>query len=222
MAPDGDRRVLRFPDGGWAEAIGGHPALDLVNTVAWRRDAARTVDRLVDGPALVRWARWAGVLDDDQAAAFTRELAEDGRSGDRVTEQVREGRERLHRVVQPIATGAEPAPADVDVLRTWLLEALGRSRLATVMPLEWATGLGSLRDLPDALALHAWHLLDQEDPRRLRQCQDRECGWLFLDRTRNASRIWCSSADCGNRTRARRHYERRARRPQGRDRAAPR
>ena len=31
---------------------------------------------------------------------------------------------------------------------------------------------------------------------------------LFLDRTKNHSRIWCSSADCGNRSRARRHYRR--------------
>ncbi len=78
------------------------------------------------------------------------------------------------------------------------------------MPFEWSTALDSVRDLPDELALRAWRLLEREDPERIRQCQGTGCGWLFLDRTRNASRVWCSSTDCGNRTRARRHYQRHA------------
>jgi predicted RNA-binding Zn ribbon-like protein len=45
-------------------------------------------------------------------------------------------------------------------------------------------------------------------PDRLRRCDDDGCGWLFLDTTRNHSRRWCSSGDCGNRDRARRHYAR--------------
>nr|WP_250475193.1 CGNR zinc finger domain-containing protein [Caballeronia sp. GAFFF1] len=38
----------------------------------------------------------------------------------------------------------------------------------------------------------------------------RECGacsWLFLDLSRSKSRRWCSMATCGNRVKARRHYE---------------
>jgi predicted RNA-binding Zn ribbon-like protein len=34
------------------------------------------------------------------------------------------------------------------------------------------------------------------------------CGWLFVDRTKNGSRIWCVGTLCGNRTRAHRRYER--------------
>nr|WP_264085191.1 CGNR zinc finger domain-containing protein [Kibdelosporangium phytohabitans] len=40
------------------------------------------------------------------------------------------------------------------------------------------------------------------------ECSGPGCGWLFIDRTRNRSRQWCSSKDCGNRERARRHYRR--------------
>jgi len=35
------------------------------------------------------------------------------------------------------------------------------------------------------------------------------CTWLFLDRSRNRSRRWCSMATCGNRAKARRHDRRR-------------
>ena len=203
------RPVLRFDDGGWTEAVGNHPALDLVNTVAWRLDPARTVDRLADGPALVRWAAFIGLLDDDQAAEFTAELRDDPGADARTVAQVRRARERLYRVLQPVAVGEEPAGPDVAALRRGLRSALGRAEATAVMPLEWSTGLRSVSDLPDELALAAWRLLVHEDRRRLRQCQDSDCGWLFLDRTKNGSRVWCSSADCGNRSRARRHYQRR-------------
>ncbi|MEU2109343.1 CGNR zinc finger domain-containing protein [Streptomyces sp. NPDC019507] len=42
----------------------------------------------------------------------------------------------------------------------------------------------------------------------LRLCQGPGCGWLFLDRGRSHSRRRCSSGDCGERDRARRHYAR--------------
>ncbi len=39
-------------------------------------------------------------------------------------------------------------------------------------------------------------------------CEGEDCGWLFLDMSRNHSRRWCDSQDCGNRVRVRRHYQR--------------
>jgi predicted RNA-binding Zn ribbon-like protein len=209
MVGTSQQPALRFDDGGWAQAIGNHVALDLVNTISWRLDAARTVDRLPDGEALVRWAHFVGLLDDDTAAALARAVAEDPAAASKVAARVRKTREQLHRVVQPLATGEEPAQEDVAALQRQLFEVLGRADVAAPMPLAWSVELRSLDDLPDALGLQVWRLLEQENPARLRQCQDSDCGWLFLDRTKNASRVWCSSADCGNRTRARRHYQRR-------------
>ncbi|PWN01419.1 hypothetical protein DJ010_17820 [Nocardioides silvaticus] len=190
MATTERKQVLRFADGGWTEAIGGHLALDLVNTVSWRPDPHRTVDRLSDAAALARWADFVGL---HHAAVTERTVAE-----------VRRLRERVHRVVQPLATGAEPAAADVAACRRLLLDAVGRAQVVSLMPVELTA-----TSVYDELALAAWALLEREDARRLRQCRADDCGWLFLDRTKNASRVWCSSADCGNRDRARRHYARR-------------
>ncbi len=191
MAPPERRPVLRYADGGWAEAIGGHLALELVNTVAWRPDPDRTVDRLPDAAALRRWADFVGLEDvgpEDEA-----DLAE-----------VRRLRERIHRVVQPLAVGERPRDADVATLRRALVRVVARAEVVSVLPLELAAA-----GLVDRLSLAAWSLLEKEDARRLRQCAAGDCGWLFLDRTKNASRVWCSSADCGNRVRVRRHSARR-------------
>ncbi|GGJ34413.1 hypothetical protein GCM10010121_052110 [Streptomyces brasiliensis] len=45
-------------------------------------------------------------------------------------------------------------------------------------------------------------------PGRLRACANPECRRFLLDRSRTNKGRWCSMAVCGNRMKARRHYER--------------
>jgi predicted RNA-binding Zn ribbon-like protein len=51
-------------------------------------------------------------------------------------------------------------------------------------------------------------LTSDTDRRLIRQCTASDCEWLFMDSTRNRSRQWCSMQSCGNREKARRHYQR--------------
>jgi len=64
----------------------------------------------------------------------------------------------------------------------------------------------------------AWHpavmaaasLLEllKQAPDRIRRCQHPACVLWFYDTTRNGTRRWCSTATCGNRAKAHRHYDR--------------
>lgn len=45
---------------------------------------------------------------------------------------------------------------------------------------------------------------------RLKACRSHLCKWLFYDRSRNRSAVWCSMAVCGNRTKTRAYRARRA------------
>jgi predicted RNA-binding Zn ribbon-like protein len=45
---------------------------------------------------------------------------------------------------------------------------------------------------------------------RLKACRSQLCKWLFYDRSRNRSAVWCSMAVCGNRTKTRAYRARRA------------
>jgi predicted RNA-binding Zn ribbon-like protein len=47
-------------------------------------------------------------------------------------------------------------------------------------------------------------LLAPANLKRLKVCGN--CGWLFLDKSRNSSRLWCDMTVCGNRSKARQHY----------------
>ena len=57
------------------------------------------------------------------------------------------------------------------------------------------------------MARSALSLLCDDAAQRIRICAN--CNWLFVDRSRNGSRVWCDMAVCGNRQKARRHYGRR-------------
>lgn len=37
---------------------------------------------------------------------------------------------------------------------------------------------------------------------RLKACRGADCGWVFIDSSRNASRRWCDMAVCGNRAKS--------------------
>jgi len=40
---------------------------------------------------------------------------------------------------------------------------------------------------------------------QVRRCEGHNCGWLFVDSSKNHSRRWCDMRDCGNRAKVRRH-----------------
>jgi predicted RNA-binding Zn ribbon-like protein len=55
--------------------------------------------------------------------------------------------------------------------------------------------------------LAAQNLLEL-DHDRIRACSGHDCVLHFYDTSRAGKRMWCSMAGCGNRAKARRHYER--------------
>jgi predicted RNA-binding Zn ribbon-like protein len=192
-----------------SELIGGHAALDLVNTVSWRLDNERRRDNLRDFPALAEWCRRAGLIDN----ALTQDLLAAASAHPRISQQVlhdsRALRDHLHELLASLVDDGEPAdPVAVPpCLRVPFLEALAHSDLIGPT-MRWQLTPQRLADLPRLLALQAIDLLQTSELHMIRRCHGAGCGWLFLDRTRSHTRRWCSSSDCGNRDRARRHYAR--------------
>ncbi|GII30366.1 CGNR zinc finger domain-containing protein [Planotetraspora mira] len=57
-------------------------------------------------------------------------------------------------------------------------------------------------------AVLSWSALESAKPGRLRPCANGECHLFLLDRSKTNQARWCSMAACGNRMKARRHYQR--------------
>ncbi|AZK97607.1 MULTISPECIES: CGNR zinc finger domain-containing protein [Streptomyces] len=111
---------------------------------------------------------------------------------------LREARDVLRDVVC-----GESAPAALGPL----LEGVHQTPEITSDGLQW-----TVRTPPHArLAVEtvlAWAATEERMPGRLRPCANTECRLFLLDRSRANRARWCSMAACGNREKARRHYER--------------
>jgi predicted RNA-binding Zn ribbon-like protein len=171
--------------------IGGHVALDLVNTVSWRLEPARTADRLPMPGFLPLWLARTGLTATDTFPA-----------GPEVAGPLSRLRETVYRLL--VATD----PQDVARFGEWLAAARSVAVAEPSLPLRWTVPIEQPDDIVPALTIAADDLLGSPDAPAVRLCSGPGCGWLFIDRTRNHSRQWCSSQDCGNRERARRHYRR--------------
>ncbi|WP_049803776.1 CGNR zinc finger domain-containing protein [Pseudonocardia dioxanivorans] len=73
--------------------------------------------------------------------------------------------------------------------------------------LGWRLAVDDDRRLA-ARALVAWGRVQETMPGRLRPCANEECRLFLLDRSKPNTARWCSMKVCGNRMKARRHYER--------------
>lgn len=188
--------------------VGGALALDFVNTVEWRGDPDAAGERLTSYRELALWAARSGAVPADQAAALLAESA--ARPADSATwlDRAIRLREGIARLVDPDAGSADD---DLTLLNRMLALAAGPARLQrTSAGIAWADDPADPLATPlTAVARDAAELLVSGRAGRVRCCDDRRCGWLFIDPARGRGRRWCSMADCGNRAKARRHYRRR-------------
>ncbi|MBN6037753.1 CGNR zinc finger domain-containing protein [Amycolatopsis sp. 195334CR] len=111
---------------------------------------------------------------------------------------LRDARDALRDVVRgassptalsPLLDGVHQLPEFTSDGLMWTLKTPRHARLAVEAVLAWADT--------------ETHL-----PGRLRPCANEECRLFLLDRSRANRARWCSMSTCGNRAKARRHYER--------------
>ncbi len=158
--------------------VAGSPALDFTNAVVYRLDPARREDRFRHPGDVNAWTAAAGLAVAPVDVGDMRDVIA--------------AREAINAFFR-LAEGTDKTRAWRRLIRLYARQIAGldeapRARLPALILHEAV----SLRFSP-------WHV-------RIKTCGG--CGWLFVDRTRNASRRWCISALCGNRDKARRHYHR--------------
>lgn len=185
-----------------AEAEDGQPlCLSLANTRHWRNSAAprETLHAYAD---LARWAAAKHIVDDGT-------LAEEALSRPAVAQvELRRAmalREAIAGVFAAHVHEQAVGGADLDEVTASFNEASRHMRLAlgdgALVP-ELAGSVEPLAVPRWQTALSAIGLLGSPALARVKQCaDDRGCGWLFVDGTRNGSRRFCLSTECANRAR---------------------
>jgi predicted RNA-binding Zn ribbon-like protein len=186
---------------------GGHPVLDLVNTVYGPPDGPVEHDVLATPDDLLTFARRAGVAPGPAPPPSPSALR-----------AARVLRAALDAVLRARLAGRRPPADALSRIERANRRALDAVHLAPVshasLALTWAWSPDDPHAPVHRLAHAAVALLGSDDDlRRLHRCA--ACCWLFLDRSRGAGRRWCSMADCGSEAKKRRYVERRRARRRG-------
>ncbi len=189
----------------------GWLCLDFANTLEWPA-SEHPKERLNSYSDLVVWSERKEFLTAPEAQRLLRKAERHPAEAVSVLRQAVALREVIYRIFLAIAHRCAPEIADLASLNALLSEALGRSRIVSLeehFTWDWAGVEDALDSMLWPVAQSAADLLTSEDVHRVGECaDDRGCGWLFLDLSRNHSRRWCDMQACGNRAKARRHYGR--------------
>jgi predicted RNA-binding Zn ribbon-like protein len=192
------------------ELIGGHACLDFVNTAG---------DHLSDQPGewlltyrdLLSWAQRAGLLTGAEALRLEQRAGDQPDAAEEALARAVAMREAIYRLLLGTIRQQAPTPSDLAIFNQALAAAPPRVGVTyREGAYQWQLPAGKT-DLDGVLWRILWEAADLLTSDRLAQvklCAGEDCGWLFLDASRNQSRRWCSMSDCGNRAKARRYYRR--------------
>jgi predicted RNA-binding Zn ribbon-like protein len=207
--------MAALPNAAPFSLCGGHPALDLVNTLDNRFRDSDPLELLRDYTALLRFTEQSGLASAAQVGVLRRRVGK--LEAEQALNAARELREAAASSLYASVEGFTFPPPDVRLLERYFQTARTHQELvwtptsdARKFVWEWGSSQAEA-DLPVwMLSLEACALLTSDKMSRLRSCQSGTCRWLFLDTSKNHTRRWCDMKICGNRMKARRFQARRA------------
>lgn len=196
----------------------GSLCLDFANTVEWH-DSDHPDDGLKDYSVLIYWGEEAGILTSDQAEWLRQVAKSQPEWAISAYQSAIQLREAIYRIFVTYSEQERVEQSDLDLLNEALSKSLARlyvSPSSQGFDWEFSNSSDSLDQIIWPVARSAGELLVSDTLDRVRQCaDDRGCGYLFIDTSRNRSRLWCSMESCGNRAKARRHYQRKRKKNSG-------
>lgn len=186
------------------QLVGGHPALDLVNTLDWRFRDELPEELIESYGDLLRFTEQSRLLTPRQTRHLLRTA--NNSAAERTLASARELREAAAEVFYAVLDQRSPA-LQVKSLEISFKAARGHQNLLwSGSRLTW--GWQETTAAPELplwlLSLSVVRFMTSDAMQQVRACDNPECRWLFLDTSKNHTRRWCEMRLCGNRMKARR------------------
>ncbi|WP_165422963.1 CGNR zinc finger domain-containing protein [Ktedonosporobacter rubrisoli] len=191
--------------------LGGRLCLDFANTMDPRL-GNHPCDYLRDYSDLLQWSLHVGLLAKDEAEQLQENAAQRPVEAATTFEQAITLRETLYRIFSTLARNAFPEKSDLDNLKAMFVRATTHAQLIPAthgLQWDWTERAPALAQMLWPVVHSAIELLTSEEVKKVKECPGvGDCGWLFLDTSKNGSRQWCSMEGCGSRAKMRRQYAR--------------
>ncbi len=189
----------------------GDLSLNYANTMDWHT-SRKPVENLNSYADLIGWGREAGLLSAEKAQELNQVASEHPQEADEMYQHAIRVREAIYHIFSNRYAGKPIPKADLLLLNKVYSQAMSHLSLVPVgdaICLQMPSTMVGVNHILWPVSRAAADLLTSEKATRVRVCEDdRGCGYLFIDQTKNHSRRWCSMDSCGNRAKARRHYSR--------------
>lgn len=186
--------------------------LEFANTADWHA-AAQPIESLHSYTDLLAWAQAQHLLASEEQATLAHLAATEPVAAAHVLARALALREAIYRIFVAHAAATTPPADDITCLNGELAAALPYLEVQPHPPgyrWEWGARADTLAAVLRPIVLSAANLLTSTQLDRVKQCEDdRGCGFLFIDTSKNRSRRWCSMESCGNRAKVQRHRQRR-------------
>lgn len=179
------------------------------NTLGYERGVL--ADDVPDTAALLDWLHANGLLTDRGRSAELQRLARDPAEAERRLERFRYLRDLVIAIADRTSDGHQPTRAQIRDLNHVLRHGLHYHRLIA----EREGSRYSVAQVGDRLdqaratiASSLAQYLAEDDPMRLRVCDNETCREMFIDRSPTGRRRWCDMRICGNQAKVARHRAR--------------
>lgn len=183
--------------------VGGHPCLDLLNTVKYR-GRADPQDRLGCFDDIVNWAALAGVIDDSETQILDDLAKEHPVRANEIYLDICQFRENLRQALSSEnklsdlqKSAVKEVEKSIEELRPTVLIDIKSRTLSRNFPIR------RLDDLKNSLVQSTAELMELFPTPKIGVCAADDCDWLFIDRSKAKRRRWCDTKTCGNRSRVR-------------------
>jgi len=189
---------------------GGNLALDFVNTVS-NRPTAEPIERLTDYNHLVFFGLESNLYPMRNVDRLYIRAGQAPGVGKNALQKAIQFREALFAIFTAVVEHRAVPGNALTQLSLMLQEAMAHGRLVhngRRFAWEWTDMNTYLESALWPVARAAADLLLSDELEHVRMCASDNCAWLFIDRTKNQRRRWCDMKTCGNRVKARRHYQR--------------
>ncbi len=185
--------------------IGGHPALDFINTNSHRLDPKSSVDRFNTVEKILSWLEYQLLVPATQIRRINHESHKE--LDQRLVKTVSRLRKQVEKVFDALTIGEQvPANSFASILKTSSdpqIQVLN-TEVDLNQPNKFEIKQINTKSISALLALLAVEAVLKLPKDRIRSCP--RCGWLFFDRSKGGRRKWCDMKACGNREKVARHY----------------
>lgn len=187
---------------------GGSLCLDFVNTIPDRKDGSNR-DNLHSFNDLLYWAKKTRIIDSSTFALLEEAGEMHERKAREFFEEAINLRSLIYSIFHPISLGKKAKPADLEAFNALTGRYAQHLQIALVKGAfveQWNFDADDFYNITAPILWSARELLLSGKLEKVKECPN--CGWLFLDSTKNGRRKWCSMEDCGSNVKALEYYYR--------------